>query len=151
MHAIKAQRFAHQLYEKGIPFFPRLITWMLFHLCHCDLSAKTEIGKGTTLGHKGMGIVINQNCVIGENCIIAQNVTLGGGKGGSPVLGNYCFIGCNSVILGGVTIADNVTIGAGSFVNSDIPENSVAVGSPARIIKTRTTQEVLEYHQWMGK
>ena len=47
-----------------------------------------------------------------------------------------CFIGERALILPGVTIGPNVIIGAGSVVISDIPENSVAIGNPAKIIKT---------------
>lgn len=101
MDAVKIQQFAHRLFEEKIPFFPRLITWTLFHTCHCDLSAKTLIGKRTTLGHKGMGIVINPISVIGNDCVIAQNTTLAGSGGKAPAIGNYCYVGCNSVILGG--------------------------------------------------
>lgn len=151
MHAIKTQQFAHKLYLKKIPFFPRLITWTLFHTCHCDLSAKTVIGKRTTLGHKGMGIVINQNSVIGEDCVIAQNVTFGGSDGKAPVMGNYCYVGCNSVILGGVKIGDNVTIGACSFVNCDIPDNAVAVGSPAKVIKVKSEEEIKAHKEMIDQ
>ena len=45
------------------------------------------------------------------------------------------WIGANCAILPGVTIGDNVTIGAGSVVNRDIPSNTVAVGNPCRVIK----------------
>lgn len=151
MHAIKTQQFAHKLYLKGIPFLPRVITWILFHACHCDLSAKTVIGKRTTLGHKGMGIVINQYSVIGEDCVIAQNVTLGGSNGKAPFIGDYCYVGCNSVILGGVRIGNNVTIGACSFVNCDIPDDSVAVGSPARVIKMKSFDEVKAHREMIDQ
>ena len=49
-------------------------------------------------------------------------------------IGKNCFIGCRSVILPGVTIGDNVIIGAGSIVNRDIPSNTVAAGSPCKEI-----------------
>lgn len=49
---------------------------------------------------------------------------------------NNVFIGCNSIIMGGVRIGNNVVIGAGSVVTKDIPDNSVVVGNPAKIIKT---------------
>jgi acetyltransferase-like isoleucine patch superfamily enzyme len=49
-------------------------------------------------------------------------------------IGQNCFIGCRSVILPGVTIGDNCIIGAGSIVNKDIPSNSVAAGTPCKII-----------------
>lgn len=50
-------------------------------------------------------------------------------------IGKKCFIGANSIIMCGVKVADNVIIGAGSVVTKDIPENSIAAGNPARIIR----------------
>jgi maltose O-acetyltransferase len=55
-------------------------------------------------------------------------------KIGRVRIGTETFIGACSVILPGVTIGDNVIIGAGSVVTHDIPDNSVAVGNPARVI-----------------
>lgn len=51
-------------------------------------------------------------------------------------IGKNCFIGVGSFILPGVKIGDEVIIGAGSMVTKDIPSNSVAVGNPARIIRS---------------
>ena len=52
------------------------------------------------------------------------------------VIGNDVYIGNNVILLPGVTIGDNVVIGAGSVVSKNIPSNSLAVGVPARVIKT---------------
>jgi len=58
-------------------------------------------------------------------------------SGGGPIkIGNNVFIGFNSIILRNVTIGDNSIIGAGSVVTSDISENSVVAGNPARFICT---------------
>lgn len=55
----------------------------------------------------------------------------------APVtIGNNVFIGVNSIIMPGVTIGNRVVIGAGSTVTKDIPDNSVAVGSPARVVSS---------------
>ena len=51
-------------------------------------------------------------------------------------IGNNVWIGSNSTVLAGVTIGNNAVIGAGSVVTKDIPENMIAVGSPARVIKS---------------
>jgi acetyltransferase-like isoleucine patch superfamily enzyme len=51
-------------------------------------------------------------------------------------VGKDCWIGAGAIILGGVTIGDGTTIGAGSVVTRDIPAGVVAVGSPARVIRT---------------
>lgn len=50
-------------------------------------------------------------------------------------IGNDCWIGGHTVIMPGVTIGDGVTVGASSVVTKDIPSFSVAVGSPAKVIK----------------
>lgn len=55
---------------------------------------------------------------------------------GKIKVGSFVFIGNSAIIMPGVTIGDNVIIGAGAIVTKDIPENSIAVGSPARVIKT---------------
>lgn len=59
---------------------------------------------------------------------------LGYTKIGRVTVGDNVFIGAESVVLPGVTIGSNVVIGANSTVTHDIPDNSVAVGSPARVI-----------------
>lgn len=52
------------------------------------------------------------------------------------ILGSNVYIGTRAIIMGGVKIGNNVIIGAGSIVTHDIPDNSVAVGVPARVIKS---------------
>lgn len=55
-------------------------------------------------------------------------------KIGKVTIGNNVFIGAETVVLPNVTIGDNVIIGANSTVSKDIPDNSVAVGNPAKVI-----------------
>ena len=97
------------------------------------------LDKGTKFPHP-IGIVINGACEIGNNCTIFQNVTIGDGfssktKSHYPKIGNDVTIFANSVVVGGITVGDNATIGAGSVVIHDVPSNAVAVGNPAKIIK----------------
>jgi acetyltransferase-like isoleucine patch superfamily enzyme len=61
---------------------------------------------------------------------------------GPIVIGNNVFIGMDSMILPGVTIGDDCVIGAGSVVSRDVPSGSVAVGTPARVV--RSVAEYLE-------
>ena len=51
-------------------------------------------------------------------------------------IGNDVYIGLNCIIMPGVNIGNNVVIGAGSVVTRDIPDNSVAAGVPAKVIKS---------------
>lgn len=55
---------------------------------------------------------------------------------GSIIIGDNVHIGTNSMIMPGITIGNNVIIGVGAVVTKNIPDNSVAVGIPARVIET---------------
>ena len=59
-------------------------------------------------------------------------------------VGNACWIGDNVTILSGVAIGDGAVVGACSVVTRDVPPFSIAVGNPARVIKTRFSTEVIE-------
>ena len=75
--------------------------------------------------------------MIGNNCTIFQGVTIGsvrGPKGGVPTIGNNVVICSGAKIIGKVNVGNDVIIGAGAVVVNDIPDNSVAVGVPAKII-----------------
>ena len=148
MNAIKWQQLAHRFYCKNIPIIPGLISrWI--HFCYSsDLSVRTVIGKGTTLGHGGIGVVINTEAIIGENCILAQNVTLAKHKGGAPTLMNNVYVGHGSIIMGGVKIGKNSFIGALSLVNKDVPDNAIVAGIPARVMRIQTVEELEEHPCW---
>lgn len=65
----------------------------------------------------------------------STKVFLGYTRVANTRIGNNVFVGAGSIILPGVTIGDNVIIGAGSVVSKDIPDDSVAAGNPARVLK----------------
>jgi serine O-acetyltransferase len=95
-----------------------------------------SIGPGFYIGHFGT-IVVSIHAKIGCNCNIAHNVTIGAARGkrmGAPIIGNEVWIGTGAVLVGNITIGDNVMIAPNSFVNMDVPGNSVVIGNPAKII-----------------
>lgn len=104
---------------------------------HIQISKKTKIGDGLFLGHYGR-IIVNPNAIIGKNCNIATGVTIGqenrGKRKGAPIIGDEVWIGTNAVIVGNIKIGNNVLIAPNSFVNCDIPNNSIVVGNPIKII-----------------
>lgn len=94
-----------------------------------------EIGGGVIMPHWGRIILSAKQ--IGNDLYVFHNVTIGNDyTSGTPTIGNNVFIGTNCVILGDIKIGDNVVIGACSFVNSDIPSNSMAAGNPAKVLRT---------------
>lgn len=85
---------------------------------------------------------------IGSNCTILPRVLLGKKKPGIKppciFIGNDCYIGTGVTILGPVHIGNNVTIAAGSVVTSDIPDNVIVAGIPAKTIRIKIEKEVDE-------
>lgn len=103
-----------------------------------DIPLNTTIGGGLLLTHPN-GVVVHPDTIIGVNCLLFQQVTLGigGKKPGAPVLGGHVDVGAGAKILGGVRIGNCVRIGANAVVLDDVPDNSTAVGIPARVIRHR--------------
>lgn len=94
-------------------------------------------GEGLKLEHYG-SVIVNPKSRIGKNCIIHGNCCIGSTGGypdDSPVIGNNVDIGQNAQILGGITIADGVRIGAGAVVVKDVlTPGATVVGVPGRCL-----------------
>lgn len=103
-------------------------------LCGAVIGCKADFGPGFVIMHS-VGIVINSKVVGGEYIIIESGVVIGDEKGLAPKLGNNIFIGSGAKLFGGITVGDYVKIGANAVVNKDIPNNTTAIGVPAKIIK----------------
>ena len=99
-----------------------------------QIMPNTKIGKGLYIGHRGP-VVINGGAEIGENCTLGHIVTIGqtnrGERAGCPRIGDRVFIGPGAVVVGKISIGDNVLIGPNTFVNFDVPANSIVTGNPA--------------------
>lgn len=122
-HIIRAKFYYFKLMQKCI----KLSTFVM----------PNTFGPGLCITHWG-GIAISGLTKIGSNCLIHQCVTIGvkDGCDEAPTIGNGCNFGAGCVVLGGIHIADGVTIGANAVVTKSILEpNSVWVGIPCRRIK----------------
>ena len=95
---------------------------------------KCKIGSNFYMVHTN-GIVIGSGVKIGDNCKIYQQVTIGKEKGRFPVIGNNVTIYAGAKVVGNGKIGDNAVIGANAVVIKDVPDNCLAVGIPAKIIK----------------
>lgn len=136
--AVRSHRRAHWFYNHNMKFIARYISQRSRHKTGIEIHPAAKIGKGLVIDH-GMGVVIGETTEIGENCTIYQGVTLGGtGKDTGkrhPTIGNNVLIGSGAKVLGPFTVGDNARIAANAVVLSQVPENSTAVGVPARIVK----------------
>lgn len=90
--------------------------------------------------HDFYGVFISDEVSIGKNAVIFQQVTIGsvrtaGSKHqGNPTIGDNVYIGAGAKILGDIHIGNNCRIGANAVVYEDMPDNSVAVNAPTKII-----------------
>ena len=136
-HARVAHRLSHKLYGKGHAFSARLVSQGAKMITGIEIHPGATIGKGLVIDH-GTGVVIGETAEIGDNCTLYQGVTLGGtGKDVGkrhPTLGDGVLVGAGAKVLGPLTIGNNAKIAAGAVVLDDIPENSTAVGIPARVV-----------------
>lgn len=126
----------------------------VFSLSKRKRNSYLKIGDNTYIGEfqniRASGGVIE----IGKNCSISQHITMIASnhniRKGTDInkqgwdetktgiyIGDDVWIGANSVILPGVRIGSGAVIGAGSIVTKDIPENAIAIGNPAKVIKYR--------------
>lgn len=107
--------------------------WLVQNKDNLDLGYKTDIGAFTYINAKN-NVVIEDYVQIGSHCSIYSVSTIDD-KEGEVLLKKNCRIGTHSVVMPGVTIGENSVIGAFSFVTEDIPDNVVAFGVPAKVIK----------------
>lgn len=94
------------------------------------INIESSIGKNCIIN---TGLIIEHDCKIGNHCHIAPGVHISG----EANIGELSFLGIGSTIIQGIAIGKNVTIGAGSVVIKDILDNVIAVGNPAKIIKSK--------------
>lgn len=100
-----------------------------------------QIGPGLRIYHFGT-IVLNPLTIVGKNFSIHQGVTIGVKNSyfDQVIIGDNVTIGAGAKVLGNLHIGNNVTIGANAVVMTDVPDNSIAVGIPARIIPKKNTK-----------
>tara|TARA_Y100000768_G_scaffold376998_1_gene349723 strand:- start:2711 stop:3127 length:417 start_codon:yes stop_codon:yes gene_type:complete len=129
----KPQRFEKWQYPRIIDGELNNYNWLVQNLSGLTLGDKTDIGAFTYINAKN-GVIIEKNVQIGSHCSIYSVSTIDNTKG-KILLKQNCKIGSHSTILPGVTIGRNTIIGAHSLVKSNIPDNVIAFGLPAKIIR----------------
>ena len=117
-HAVAAYRVAHKLDESGHKFTARAISQAAKFFTDIEIHPSARIGKRLFIDH-GAGVVIGETAEIGDDCTLGNNVMVGAG----------------AKVLGPFKVGDNTKIAAGAVVLNEIPENSTAVGMPARVVR----------------
>ncbi|MFA4884207.1 MAG: acyltransferase [Candidatus Margulisiibacteriota bacterium] len=107
--------------------------WLIQHANNLVLGNKTDIGAFTYINAKN-GVVIEAGVQVGSHCSIYSVSTIDG-KNGKVWLKKDSCLGSHCVVMPGVTVGKNSIVGAFSFVNKDIPDNCVAFGVPAKVVK----------------
>ena len=136
--AVRSHRLAHWCYRHDLKFLARAISQRSRRRTGIEIHPGATIGRRLVIDH-GMGIVIGETAEIGDDCLIYHGVTLGGtGKDVGkrhPTIGNNVLIGTGAKVLGPIKVGDNSRIAANSVVLREIPEDSTAVGIPARVVR----------------
>lgn len=132
-------RLVFLLHSRKVPLLPGIINKLFIRLAFgCQLGNGTVFGKNVQLGYGGLGVVIHGRAAIGNNVNIGTNVTIGGTNKHPevPQIGDNSFIATGAKILGPVKVGKNCVVGANAVLLQDLPDNSLAVGIPAKIVKT---------------
>jgi serine O-acetyltransferase len=150
--AILTYRVAHELYIRGIPLIPRIMSEYAHSQTGIDIHPGAKIGKSFFIDH-GTGVVIGETTEIGDYVKIYQGVTLGAlsfpkdergrivkGRKRHPTVGNHVVIYSGATILGGeTTIGDDSVIGGNAWITSSIPAGTKVIIEPPDLDYKRST------------
>lgn len=130
---MKNERFSNWKHPEIIDGKPTIYNWIVQNKDELQLGYKTDIGAFSYINAK-YGVSIEDEVQIGSHCSIYSLSTIDDKKG-KVILKKNCKIGSHSTIMPGVTIGVNSIIGAHSLVLSSIPDNVVAFGVPAKVVR----------------
>jgi acetyltransferase-like isoleucine patch superfamily enzyme len=126
-------RFNDWQYPEIIEGQPTKYNWVVQNKDGLELGYKTDIGAFCYINAK-YGVTLEDNVQIGSHCSIYSVSTIDD-KTGKVYLRQNSRVGSHSTLLPGVTIGENSIIGAHSLVIEDIPDNVIAFGVPAKVIR----------------
>ncbi|MEA3370088.1 MAG: acyltransferase [Campylobacterota bacterium] len=127
------ERFGEWQYPEIVEAKPTKYNWIVQNKDGLELGYKTDIGAFSYINAK-YGVEIQDEVQIGSHCSIYSLSTIDNKKG-KVLLKKNSKIGSHSTILPNVTVGENSIIGAHSLVISDIPDNVVAFGVPAKVVR----------------
>jgi len=124
-------RISHHLHRKRIRALPNVIAQLNSVLHGIEIPPSVPIGPRLYIPHPYGTVVMAQR--IGSDVTLVSNITIGLRKGRTvPCIGDRVYVGAGARILGDVSVGNDVSIGANAVVIEDVPDQSLAVGVPAR-------------------
>ena len=130
-------RFSRSAFLNGLPALAHLLSYLNQIIFGIEISPRCIIGPGIFFPHTS-GTVIGAS-KIGRSVTIFQGVTLGARQidmeydlALRPELGDFVVVGAGAKVLGGITLGDNVRVGANSVLLRSVPANATVAGVPAR-------------------
>ncbi len=132
-------RFSNWKYPKIEDGKPTKYNWVVQNIEDFDLGFGTDIGAFSYINALH-GVEIEDDVQIGSHCAIYSISTIDDSHG-KVILKQNCRIGSHSTILPDVCVGRNSIIGAHSLVNKDIPDNVVAFGVPAKVVRQLNNNE----------
>lgn len=110
-----------------------LISRYVWHAFDIRLQLSAQIGPGLYIGHFG-NIHLHQ-CTVGSDCSVAQSVHIHPAEDGvQPIVGDRVWIGAHAQVVGPYRVDNGSTISAGAVVKRDIPEKTLCLGNPGRVV-----------------
>lgn len=142
-------KYLYFFFYQRVLLFNFYIPWPVHYTSYIVQREKIRFGYKCSPGSSPFQYIQAANgIVMGDNVQLAPGVQIISANHdfsdfdksipGKPItIGSNVWVGAHSVILPGVSIGDNVIVAAGSIVSKDIPSNSVAMGNPCRIVKSK--------------
>lgn len=145
LHAIWVHRICHALWQRDLKGPARILAQCNRFFTGIEIHPGATIGRRFFIDH-GMGVVIGETAEIGDGVMLYHGVTLGGQvltqTKRHPTVGDNVTIGAGAKVLGPIMIGSGSAIGANAVVTKDVPENSIAVGIPAKSRPRKTGEDV---------
>ena len=151
LNAIIVYRYGQWvLYGCKIPVVKQLCELLYYYLfgyirtrLQIEIPRTTAIDAGLRIDHFG-SLIVNSQLISGKNLTLTHGVVIGQTDTGIPTFEDGVTIGVGAKVIGGITLGNNVQIGAGSVVTKSFPDNAIIAGVPARLLRFRPGKEMSE-------